>query len=476
MEMRRTYFAFAFAAALGSACCPSLLLADAVVLKDGTRVEGDVKRTETGYTVTSTTGKSVDVGINDVQSIEVDGGKTTDATSASNLASLRRSVEVLTSPATVLERYRRFLDQNRGTASIEDAKRDMVTWQDRLDRGLVKVGTQWVTPAQKQEMTAQATSIAQSAIDLVKQDRITEAEPIIQQALDSDPQNPTALYLHGLVLVGQDQVVAARKAFEAVVAVLADHAPSFNNLGVILWKQNQQMGAIKYYEQAMIDAPVNKVILDNVAEAFAALPDDQRKNPLAVRVFKLFSAQDQQLQAIMAQSGWFRWGSTWVDQPTLDKLKAAEQAIKDKLDKLSADIGASKGKIADINTSIDANNRSMTQMQANSFARDAKGSVYQLPLPDSYYTMQSDNEKLTADRAREEASIQSMIDQGRKARQSLPVPQFTGVQHLIGTPGTPLPPPPSTAPTTDPSLGSRTDPTAPATSAPAAPPVLMPLP
>jgi tetratricopeptide (TPR) repeat protein len=475
MEMRRTSFAFVLAAAIGGVCCASLLLADVVVLKDGTRVEGDVKRTDTGYTVTSSIGRSVDVGINDVQSIEVGGGKTSDATSASNLASLRRSVEALSSPATVLERYRRFLDQNKGTPSIDDAKRDMVAWQDRLDRGLAKVGMQWVTPAQKQEMATQSTSIADSAIDLVKQDRIAEAEPIIQQALDADPQNPTALYLHGLVLIGQDQVVASRKAFEAVVAVLASHAPSFNNLGVILWRQNQQMGAMKYYEQAMINAPENKVILDNLAEALAALPDDQRKNPLAVRVFKRFTGQDQQLQAIMAQTGWFRWGSTWVDQPMLDKLKAAEQEVKDKLDKLSADIAASKEKIASIDSSIDANTRSMTQMQANSFTRDTKGNVYQMPLPDSYYTMQNDNEKLTADRAREEANIQSMIDQGKKARQSLPVPQFTGVQHLIGVPGTPLPPP-STAPTTVPSGATGINPATAPTSAPVVPPVLMPLP
>jgi tetratricopeptide (TPR) repeat protein len=376
----------------------------------------------------------------------------------------------------VLERYHRFIDQNKGTPSIDDAKNDMAVWQDRLDRGLIKVGTQWVTPAQKQDMASQSTSIVLQAVDLLKQGRTNEALPVIQQALDADPQNTAALYLRGLTLFGQEQIVAARKAFESVITTLEDHAPSFNNLGVILWKQNQQMGALKFYEQAMIASPVNKVVLDNVAEALAALPDDQRRNPLAVRVYKTFSDQDAQLQAIMAQSSWHRWGATWVDQPTLDKLKAAEQAVNDKIEKIKADIAAANAKIADIDSNIDANNRAMTQMQAEMLTRDSKGNAIQLPLPSSYYTMQSDNQQMTADRAAEEAKIQSLVQDAKTVKQSLPIPQFTGLQRIIGVEGTPLPPTPAAASTTLPSTGPSTLPTTAPAAVPLSAPVLVPLP
>ena len=465
--MRRHFITFALTGVIAIFFCAHFVVADVVILKDGTRIEGEVKRTEAGWTVTSSDGKSTDVIADDVKTIEVGGGKSSDAASASNLASLRRSVEALNSPAVVLERYRRFLDQNKGTSAIDDAKRDMVIWQDRLDRGLVKVGAQWVTPAQRLDMASQSTSIAKQAVDLLIQGRTNEADPVIQQALDADPRNPAALYLHGVTLYGQQQIVAARKAFEAVVAMETDHAPSLNNLAVILWRQNQQMGAMRFYEQAMLSSQVNKVLLDNVAEALAALPDDQRKNPLAVRVYKLFKQQDAQLQAIMAQDGWHRWGSTWVDQPTLDKLKAAEQEVKDQLAKIDDDIKAVKAKIADIDSSIDANNRSMTQMQADSLTRDSKGNYYQV-LPPSYYTMQDDNAKLSADRAAQEAKIQSLAQDAKKVQQSIPVPRFTGVQSLIGAEGTPFPP--AGAPTT----ASATSPTA--VPAPMPAPVMMPLP
>ena len=103
----------------------------------------------------------------------------------------------------------------------------------------------------------------------------------------------------------------------------------------------------------------------------------------------------------------------------------------------------------------------MTQIESQSFMRDTKGNMYQVPYPATYYTMQNDNEKLTADRAQQVADIQAKIEEGRKVQQSLPVPQYTGVMRLIGVEGTPFPAAVlSTAPST----------------APATPAAMMPLP
>jgi tetratricopeptide (TPR) repeat protein len=473
MKMRRHLIISVLAAALPILGCVGIVCADAVVLKDGSRVEGDVKRTEAGWTVTGPDGKTTDVSADDVQTIEVGGGKSSAASAASNLASLRRSTEAMSSPALAIERYQRFLDQSKGTPSYEDGKKDLAVWQDRLDRGLVKVGTQWVTPAQKGQMASQANGIAQQAVDLLKQGRAQEAAPIIQQALDADPSNPAALYLRGLNFFDTNDIVSARKSFEAVIAELSQHAPSLNNLAVIFLKQNQQMGAIRYYELAMIAAPVNKIILDNVAEALHDVPADQRSNPLAVRVAKRFAEQDAELQQVMAQQGLHRWGSTWVDQPTLDKLNAAEQQVKDKLDALTTEIETARSRIAQINIEINANTQSMNTMAATNYYRDAKGNLIQGQLPGQYYDLQADNEKLTGERAADETDIQSKIAEGKRIQQSLPVPPYTGQQHVIGIEGAPFPP--ATQPTTAPAAVGA--PSSPPTAAPGLPPpVVMPLP
>jgi tetratricopeptide (TPR) repeat protein len=293
----------------------------------------------------------------------------------------------------------------------------------------------------------------------------------VQQALDADPSNPAALYLRGVMLYSQQQIPAARKAFEAVNGLIIDHAPTLNNLAVVLWRQNQAIPALVYYDQGIAAAPVNRILLDNVAEALAALPDNQRKNAIAVKLFKHFTDQDTQLQSIMARSGMHRWGSSWVDGPTLDRLKAAEKEIKDKLEQLTTDINTARARIVEIGKTINDNNNSMQQMEANSYARDVNNNFIRLPLPGIYYTLQNENAKLDAERTAQEAKIQALFETGKRVKQQMPVPQFSGVQHLIGAEGAPLLSAGSAPPPADPVPTTR-----PAASRPSGTPVLIPLP
>ena len=64
--------------------------------------------------------------------------------------------------------------------------------------------------------------------------RVAEAESLLQQALNEDPTNPAALYLRGVMLYRADKLVDARKAFEAVNKAVEKHAPTLNNLAVIV--------------------------------------------------------------------------------------------------------------------------------------------------------------------------------------------------------------------------------------------------
>jgi Flp pilus assembly protein TadD len=470
MAMRRRLIILAIALALAF---PVAVLADTVILNNGTQLQGDVKRTDTGWTVTTADGKTLDLAANDVKSIEVGSARPTEATAQANLASLRRSVAALASPQLALERYQRFLTQSKGTAAYDQAKTDMAVWQDRLNRGLLKVGLVWVTPEEKNQMAQQATGLARQAAELMDQGRDAEAAPLLQKALDADPLNPTALYLRGLELFDQKQTVAARKSFENVLSVFASHAPSLNNLAVILWKQNQQMGAMRYYDLSLAEQPPQRPILDNIAEALNALPEDQRRNPLAVRVAQRFAQQDAQMQFIMAQRGLHRWGATWVDQATLDKLKLAEQAVKEKLAKIEDEAKADQARIGDINTAIDNNNRSMNQMVANSFVRDSAGNFFQAPLPALYYTMQNDNQQLAAEKAGLEQKLQRLDDEAKRAYQDLPVPPYTSVQRMIGPEGAPLPP--TTQPSTQLAQSPTSMPSSLPTTAPGASPLGLPV-
>ena len=196
-------------------------LADVVTLKDGTKIEGDVKKTDGGWTVTTRDGKVVNVTAEQVKSISVGGavgsnGKDAAAEAMSGLLSLRRSVENVSDLKQIIDRFKKFIDTHKDTPAAAEAQKDLAVWQDRLDRGLVKLGSHWVTAEERTKMADQAQALAEQARDMMLHGRVRDADPILQQALDADPQCVPALYLRGVVLYQNNKIVDARKMFETV--------------------------------------------------------------------------------------------------------------------------------------------------------------------------------------------------------------------------------------------------------------------
>ena len=173
-----------------------------------------------------------------------------------------------------------------------------------------------------------------------------------------------------MVLYRQDQLSAARKAFETVTTLLPDHAPSLNNIAVIQWRQNQPMTALNFFDRALLAAPNRRDVLDNVAEALNALPVEDREAPVTKKLVRHFNEQDAAMQAAMQKQGLFRWGATWVSAAELEKLQEAEKQIKDKLDKLSASFDAVTARIARIDADIQTDTIMAKRMESDSFGHD----------------------------------------------------------------------------------------------------------
>jgi tetratricopeptide (TPR) repeat protein len=433
---------------------------DVLILNDGTRVSGDVKKGDRGYSVTDTSGQLREFSRDAVRSIEVSSTSQPKDVEESKLASLRRSVEALSDLSAIIERFNRFVQTHQGTAVGTEAEGDLAVWRDRQAKGLVKVADKWVTPQERVDMIGQAISLADQARQLMKQNRVTEAQPLLDQALAIDPQNPTTLYLLGLIQYAQNKIPQARQSFEAVNKAVPDHPPTLNNLAVILARQNSAMAALNLYDSAMQAAPGTKAIIDNVAEALHGLPEQQRQNAVAKKVAHRFTDQDAQLQIALGQQGLFRWGATWVDQRTLDMLKAAEKEIKDKLDKMAADFDAAKTKVEDYDTQISETERTMRRMESSRYYRDAQGNLFTAPLPSGYYDLQRDLSSLKTDRDKQLKVLDGLRDSAVKIQAQLPVPRFSGVQQLIGPEGAPLIVPSASQPTSAPvSASANTAPT-----------------
>src|SRR2546421_44950 len=242
-----------------------LTLADIVRLNDGTTINGDIKKAADGWYVTDAHGKVTHVSTDQVKSIELAPKGDPKDVAVGKLASLRRSVEALSDLKLIIDRYEKFIEQNKDLPNVvEDGKKDLALWKARQARGMVKVGTKWVDAAEKAQM--------------------------------------------------------------------------------------QQMAAMNLYLQAMQAMPLNKELLNNVAEALNGLTPEQRKSPIAQKVYKLWTEQDNQLQQQMMPLGWYRWGATWVDKGQFEKLQAAEKEVKEKIAKMEEDFADAQAKVDTIDS------------------------------------------------------------------------------------------------------------------------------
>lgn len=475
-------------AAGGAIACWAVVLhvsADVITLNDGTKVEGEVRRSDTGYAVKTADGNTTSVDANKVKSLEAKRGGGGSAVASSNapapttapttkpaagsadsamlgLLSLRRSVENQGDAKKVLERYRKFIEQHVGTPAGDEAVRDAQVWEDRLNKGMVKVGDRWLSKEAQTELQAKSVERAQAARQMLLQGRLRDGTAALDAALAENPQNAAAQYLRGVVYFRQQQPLNARKAFEAVAQWTPNHAPTLNNLAVLMWGAKQYAISLNYYGQAMNAAPLTQQVLDNVAEALNDLPQSQRDNAVTKKVVLLFNAQDMSLQARMKKQGRLRWGSTWVTEKQLESLRREEQEIEDKLGKMNDEFEQVQDRLDQIGRDVSDTERSIRRIEASSYGRDSSGRPIRLSYPKLYYDLKKDVEQLHAEQQSETDKAARLRKAAKVMQRSLSTPRYAGVQQIIGIEGAPelpelgAPAPISTAASTQPAATQST--------------------
>ena len=326
--------------------------------------------------------------------------KTDAATADERLASLRRATDNATDLRQIVDRYRAFVIQFDGTPAADKARVDLQNWQDRLEQGLVKVGDKWVTPDEKAQIQEKSLAVGRDAIEMLRQGRLREATPALDKALAENPQSGALWYLKGVLLYRQDQIPQVRKAFETALNLMPDHAATLNNLAVILWRQNAFAGSLNDYDRALLAAPANRQVLDNLAEALNCAPEDHRNTTATKKVVRHFNEQDRVLQDQMARAGMYRWGSTFVARADLDRLKAAEREIEDKLADMSRDFDANAVCLSRIDSDIEYDQKAARRMELDSYGIDpATGRAIRYPLPSGYGDLLRDIAALKGERS-----------------------------------------------------------------------------
>lgn len=411
--------------------------ADSIVLSNGTRLEGELERTADGYNVTTPEGKSIKVSASQIKSVEVK-PETTPADAKARLESLRKSAEKMTDLNLIITRYNEYLKRFAGTDAADDALLDLKVWEDRIAQHMTRAGGKWVTPEELGVIQEEAQDAARKARDLIAQNKLREAGPLLELALRQDPKSAPALYLRGVIYVHQEQLGPARKAFDTVAQLLPDHAPSLNNLAVVLWRQEQYPLALKNYDAALLASTSDERIVNNVAEALNALPKELRDAVITKKLVGHFQEREDALRKKMEKRGLYRWGAGWVSGEELDRLQDIEREIEAKIKDMEAEFESVQDRIERIDDDIAETQRSIRRIEATSYSRDSRGQITQLAYPRVYYELQRDIQVLKRDRAEQAARLDSLRREAKGVKQQMPVPRYTGVQRIIETEGTPL--------------------------------------
>ena len=424
---------------------------EVVHLNDGTTIEGELHRTSEGWTISGADGKLTVVTPSQVKSIEFKKSGMSADSPDQRLASLRRAVANQSDISKVIERFRTFITQNPDTPAAKDAQQDLMQWQDRLDKGMVRAGDQWVSKQQLAELQAKSMQTAQVARALITAGKLADARPMIEKALAVSPQDPALLYLKGVIEYRQTQIVPARNDFQAVEAAVPEDGAVHNNVGVILWKQRAQMPALNEFDKAMLARLQDQTILDNVCEALHALPPEFKDKDLTKRVKQHFAEQDAALQKTMSTKGQYRWGSEWLDQKDYDKLQSQQKAVQDRIDSMQKDFDGLKAAMLKIDRDI-ANDQQVAQAMASQAIQTDpySGRTYSMPLPQRYYDLQKDIANLKSQRVLDQKQLEDLQKFAAQQKQLMPQEKFSGTFKAFDVDAMPGAPTALPTPTTQP--------------------------
>jgi tetratricopeptide (TPR) repeat protein len=409
-------------------------IAETLVLTDGRRLEGDVKRDGGDWVLTDAEGRVLRFGASEVKSIELSRRPETPAAGRQRLEFLKRYAETVSDPALPLARYEEFVKQYPDLEA--EAKPQLDLWRSR--QGQVRVGGKWLGGEELARWEERLAASLDTSRQLISQNRLKDALASLDTILAADAGNVGALYLQGIIQYRLEQLPAARKAFEGVLATLPDHGASLNNLAAVSWRQKQEAAALSLLDRASSNMPLNQVLVDNIAEAMHGVSREAKNSAAAKRLAKKYEEQEPQLARSMAGQGYYRWGSTWVTKAQYDELQRVQREIGAHLDRLAREYGASEQNIARMTQDIDANNRTLRRIESDSLRRDASGVVVRLPYPSTYYDVRNETERLLSRRQGEIARLQDLRREAEKVQSRLAVPPYRGALTIMGETNTPL--------------------------------------
>lgn len=169
--------------------------------------------------------------------------------------------------AAALKIYDRFVE--RHTLTPEQTKKltpRLDKWKELAGKGLVRNGTQWVTPLAAKQSVEQADKLLEQAAALIKLNNFKDVRDILEKASRLDANGIQADFTLGLLNsgVGVNHPATAEEHFRRVLSRSPRHLSALNNLALTEIKLGKFQQALNHFTQAKEFAPRTPEINQNI--------------------------------------------------------------------------------------------------------------------------------------------------------------------------------------------------------------------
>jgi tetratricopeptide (TPR) repeat protein len=329
------YKKIAMAAIVAALAPAAISLADIITLSDGTKVTGTMSRQGDSMIITTTDGKKLTVRAADIAGVTLTSNISPAERAENAWKQLQPSLNKVAKIEDAIALLEKFEHDNHGTPAGTKAINAIASYRQLLSQSPVKFRGAWVPKDQVEVLTRAELDAAKPIMLVYKAGKIKEAMDQTREALKTNPQNPHLNLLAGLASFKLNQLAQSREYFSKVLEVNETSLMALNNLGVVSYQVAKQIDGMGFYARALQAAPDNRLLLDNIVEALAA-SESLKQSPAYTALQRQFLQAETNMQAKMAKSGLFRYGSSWVSQEQHDRLLASKASVKATLEAAEA--------------------------------------------------------------------------------------------------------------------------------------------
>lgn len=128
-----------------------------------------------------------------------------------------------------------------------------------------------------------SAKLSKKGAGLVRADRLSEAERVLERAADIAPENEDPPNLLGVVHDKREDYDEAEKSYRQSLELNPQSVPTLNNLGILLTNRNQYQQALETFQKALQLDPNHQAATVNLGLLYAKLGDYKQSAALLSR-------------------------------------------------------------------------------------------------------------------------------------------------------------------------------------------------